>query len=93
MTTAKNYGTVTFEGKTYTLTNDAYLSNRVFPGGWNDATDGEEYTSEWEAPAMDNDGNEFLVVWQFSATKGEEPEDDSDWPWGDDGYISRVVEI
>lgn len=92
MATTTTYGTVIFEGKAYTLTNDAYLTNRVFPGCWNDVSDGEEYASEWESPAVDGGGNEYLVRWQFSATKGEEPEDDN-WPWGDDDYVTEVVAL
>lgn len=87
---ARKFGTVTHEGTAYTLAEVATLSNRPFAGWWGDAEDGDEYTSEWVARAIDDAGDEYQVYWQFDAIKGEEPEDDGNWPW-DDEHIARVV--
>lgn len=83
--------TITFEGKTYTLQGDADYTNRVFTGWWGDASEGESYTTEFDAPAIDADGNRYEVVWQFQVVKGEEPEDLSNLDWGDVALV-RFVE-
>ena len=74
-------GGIEFEGKSYALVNQAELSNRVFHGWWGDASDGEQYTTEWSAPVMGEDGFDYIVVWQFDETKGAEPEDTSCYDW------------
>lgn len=79
----KGFGVVYFAGKEYILLRDATLSNRVFSGWFGDAADGEEYISEWTAPAVDRDGNEYTVSWHFNVVKGEEPEDGSYYDWYD----------
>lgn len=80
---AEKFSKVEFRGKTYALSAQAELTNRVFPGWWGDAAEGEEYTQEWSAPAMDTDGNECVVRWQFEVVRGEETEDDSLHDWDD----------
>lgn len=77
---AKN-GTVDFEGKTYALKYQAELSNNVFPGWWGDVAEGEEYIVDFEAPAIDEDGNTYIVNWQFTDIKGEETDDCGSYPW------------
>lgn len=80
---AKN-GKVEFESKCYALICQSELSDRVFSGWWGDVSEGEEYTSEWSAPAMGEDGNEYVVRWQFTEIKCAEREPaDLDW---DDVY-------
>ena len=86
---ARKFGIVTHDGTEYTLIKQAELSNRVFVGWWGDVEEGEEYTSEWSATAVDAEGNEFEVYWQFDAVKGDEPEDGGNWPW-DDAHIAFV---
>ena len=78
---ARQYGEVTHEGRSYALLGQADLTNRVFYGWEGDAADGDEYISEWSAPAIDQDGEEYVVRWRFDAIKGQEPEDGSSWPW------------
>jgi len=85
---SNKYGRVVFEGATYTLTQAADFSNRVFTGWWGDAQEGEEYTVEFSCPAIDDDGNPVAVYWQFDATKGEEPALDG-YPF-DDQHITQV---
>ena len=76
----RKFGTVTHDGKTYWLTSQAEYSNRVFNGWWGDASEGEQYWTEFDCEAVDDAGNTYRVVWQFSVTKGEEPEPDThDW--------------
>lgn len=50
-----NYGTVEFEGKTYTLTQDAYANNY--------GTDG---AVRYYAAAVGADGNRYMVEWETS---------------------------
>ena len=90
-TYADENGTVDFEGKTYALKRQAELTNRVFPGWFGDAAEGEEYTTEYGAPAIDEDGNEYWVTWQFNEVKGEESDDCGSYPWflGPDDVIPR----
>jgi len=85
---AKRFGTVVFEHVEYILTREADFSNRMFPGWYGDAEEGEEYTVEFSCDAI-ADGNEYQVYWQFSAVKGEEPEAD-EYPFDED-HISRVL--
>jgi hypothetical protein len=85
MSATTDYGTIAYEGMTLTLTEQAELSDRVFPGGWDDAEEGEEYFAEYSAPAVDGQGEKYTVYWRFRQIKGEEgPEDDL--PWDNDPY-------
>lgn len=84
-----NFGTVTHEGTTYTLTQEPDFSNRQFPGSWFDAQEGESYTAEFSAKAHDSANSEHWVYWQFETVKGEEPPLDG-YPWHD-RYISHVT--
>jgi hypothetical protein len=86
-----NYGKVNFNGKTYRLDNQAELTNRVFPGWWGDAEEGESYTAEWAADAADEQGQDCKVVWQWQEIKGEELEDAGNYPWDDD-QVDHIVE-
>lgn len=87
---AQDYGTITFQGRRYILQQDAVLSDRLFTGSWHDTSEpGDAYVAEWMAHATDDAGEDFTVYWQFPAVRGEEPEDDSNWPWGDE-HITRV---
>jgi len=63
--------------------------NRVFPGWWGDASEGEEYITEFDCPAIDAEGNKYRVIWRFDAIKGSEPEDNGGWLWED---VSEVRE-
>lgn len=85
-----NRGEVHHDGQLYDLVEDATPTNRAFPGGWGDASEGEFYTAEYGAAAVDQEGKPVKVVWQFDETKGREPEDESNYPW-DDEHISNVV--
>ena len=78
---AAQYGEISHQGQRYALTFQAQLTNRVFDGWFGGVSEGEEYISEWSAPAIGQDGEEYVVRWQFDAIKGEEPKDDGDWPW------------
>lgn len=71
---------------------DASLTNRVFHLWYGNAEEGEEYISEWQEIAKDNDGNEYRITWQFDVIKGYEPYDD-EWPWDDLDHIAIVQEI
>lgn len=77
---ARQFGTVAHEGNVYWLTQHPDYSNRPFGGWWGDAQEGESYTAEFEADAVDGAGDVYRVRWQFEVVKGEEPELDSlDW--------------
>lgn len=68
--------TVTFNGKTYTLTTDAQPSSRLLPHpkNYHEVEMGEEYDFEMTAKAVDENGDEYLVSWIFTEIKGEESE-------------------
>lgn len=54
------YGKIIFEGKEYILSEDAYLTHVSKPhenGAW---LEGDFY----QAKAIDNDGNEYIVLWK-----------------------------
>ena len=77
---AAQFGEVSSEGARFALSDCASLTNRVFPGWYGDAKEGEEYISEWAAPGIDPEGHEVVVHWQFYLVKGAEPEDSLlDW--------------
>lgn len=89
---ARRYGTIEVEVKglelTFWPTRQPELSNRLFTGWWGDAEEGEPYTTEWSCPAIDMDGNEYEITWQFDEIKGEEREPDT-YPWDVD-HITRI---
>ncbi len=81
---AAQNGEVEHDDKSYALICKAELSDRVFSGWWGDVSEGEEYTAEWSAPAIGEDGYEYVVRWRFAEVKCAEREPDSlDW---DDVY-------
>lgn len=55
---AKQYGSVEHAGKRYILTNDAEPTNRLLP-------DYQRGCFEMFAPAIDAEGNEYVVYWIF----------------------------
>jgi|WetSurMetagenome_2_1015567.scaffolds.fasta_scaffold876547_2 hypothetical protein len=83
----KQFGYVEFGGKKYILTDQASQSNRLFDGSWSNAEEGEIYTDEWKANALDEDENTFEVFWQWSMVKGQEPEDASNLPFDDENIV------
>ena len=90
-TSAKKFGTVSFEGCEYALTSDADHTSRLLPGGYtnfNDAEDGESYDFEMSASAIDKDGNEYTVYWLFEGIKGQ---DDYELDSYDYSVADRVV--
>lgn len=89
---AKEFGTVTFEGREYALTNQADHTSRLLPGGYtnfNDASDGEAYDFEMSAGAIDQEGNEYTVYWLFEGRKGEDDYELDSYDYND---VDRVVE-
>lgn len=87
----KKFGSVTHKGIEYILDGHAHLSNRVFDGGWQDAREGEAYTAEYKATAINKNTRENAeVYWQFAEVKGNEPEDESNYPF-DNRHIYRVL--
>jgi hypothetical protein len=87
-------------GSTYTLNDgrelhvvqQAELTNRVFPGWFGDAKEGEEYTAEYFLVAEDADGERYVIVYQFDEAKGEEDDPDT-LPWDEISRITEVVEM
>tara|TARA_R110000868_G_scaffold260457_2_gene518614 strand:- start:552 stop:836 length:285 start_codon:yes stop_codon:yes gene_type:complete len=80
-TAAKEFGEVELDGKKLALIEQAELTNRVFPNWFGDAEEGDTYIAEYGAPAIDNEGNTYLVIWQFDETKGQEQDDASNYNW------------
>jgi len=88
---AKEFGTVTFDGREYALTDQADFTSRLLPGGYinyNDASDGDEYDFEMSASAIDKDGNEYMVYWMFTNIKGEDAAELDSFDYDD---VDRVV--
>lgn len=67
-------------------TTDCFQTNRVFPGWFGDAGDGEQYLSEWACDVESDDGDRYKITWQFPVVKGEEPAVD-ELPWGDVSFV------
>lgn len=91
MTNSK-FGTVTFEGKEYSLTSEAVTTGRSLNNGqnFNDKSDGETYEFEMSADAIDEYGNACRVCWIFEDIKGENGQDDlSNFDYD---KVDRVVE-
>lgn len=88
---SRKFGTVVFDGNEYTLTAQADYTNRVFPGWFGDAEEGDSYITEFSCPAVDAAGNIYEVTWQFNVTKGEEllPENHE---WSDVASVELVEE-
>lgn len=55
---------------------DVEFTNRVFPGWWGDAEEGEGYIAEYADTGYSPDGEKYIVEYQFDLVKGEEPEPD-----------------
>lgn len=83
------YDVIEWGGAKYAVTRQPELSNRVFPGWWGDAATGDGYTAEWSAPAIGQDGGDYLVVWQFDDVKGDDG-DASDYDWDDITDVKRA---
>jgi hypothetical protein len=66
------------------------LTNEEFPGWWGSVRDGEKYLSEWGAYAKDEDGEHYMIIWRFPVIKGQEPENDDEWPWDNQEFIHTV---
>lgn len=84
-----DYRTITYKNRTFTLLEQATLTNRVFDYWYGDAQYGEAYISEWAALAEDEHGISCRVYFHFDAIKGQEWEDDSNWAW-DEEHVYRV---
>lgn len=75
-----SYGSVSFNGTTFNLTDQADFTGRQLDGrftNYNEASEGEAYDVEFSASAKDDDGNDATVYWMFEFVKGDEPELDS----------------
>ena len=73
---ARRFETYDFEGKKYTAKEEMQQTNRVFPGWYGDAEEGDSYTDEWSADGYDEDGNEVCIIMRFEQVRGEELEPD-----------------
>ncbi len=75
---------LTINGKTVTLTQEAYPAGGSFPVG-QEAT----YNGHWyEAAAEDNDGNEYIVRWTDVDWSAEDESDACDWD--NPNYIQAI---
>lgn len=85
---SKHFGEVEFEGVRYALTEQAEPTSRTFPGGWHDASEGDEYMLEYGSHAINEAGDDFFVTWMFPETKGSETDDASNYDWS---KVKRVT--
>jgi len=58
-----------------TLEDQPELTSRLFDGGYQDATEGNEYQQEWSQDATHGE-DKYKIVWQFEQVKGLENEAD-----------------
>ena len=88
----ENYGAITHESKTITLTEQAYNTSRVlneYPQDKQYNGDGDSYMVEYEAHGTDENGQAVIVRWHFEVARegcqveGAYPyetlEEDYDW--------------
>lgn len=73
--------TIKHNGRTYTAKDQAELTNRVFPGWFGDAAEGDEYTAEWAVSATDDAGRSVRIVWRWTDVRGQELEDAGNYDW------------
>ena len=67
-------------------------TNASFTPSFASVDDGDDYVDQWSANAVDKDGRRYVVVWEFTQTKGAEcPDSDLDF-WGD-GTIALVTPV
>jgi hypothetical protein len=74
------FAAVEFEGKEYILDGEADHTNRLIDNRQDNfvqVNEGEEFCFEMSAPAHDAEGNEYMIYWIFTDTKGSERELDS----------------
>nr|DAG15724.1 MAG TPA: hypothetical protein [Caudoviricetes sp.] len=84
----KRFGGYVYEGKVYCATRQMELSNRYFPGCYQDAEDGMEYLEEWSAPGYDTKGEKVELFMRFRQVKGQEVEPENlNWS----KYLSHVI--
>lgn len=76
------YGTIEYEGTTYTLETMADYTSSAFPGSYNEADEGDEYTAEIGAFGRDASGDRYQIVWRYNVIKGSEPALD-EYDYGD----------
>lgn len=70
--------TIQYCGKYYAMTQEAYPSDDSNEQGGN----------YYRCAAIDEDGDEVTVVWEFYDL--EEGEDEGDYPWDDEDYIDHI---
>jgi hypothetical protein len=82
---------IVVDNKTYVLDDQAVMSNRLFESSWQPGMDdGTPYVAEYHITAHDYDGHNYLIYWQFDAIQGQEPTDESDYPW-DINHITKII--
>lgn len=80
------------DGKKYKIEENeqAYQTSRTFTGSWHGAAKGEEYEDEWELNAIDEDGEDCKLVYHFTVTKGNEPEEADNLDWDNHNNIVDI---
>lgn len=85
-----DYGTITHNGNTITLTNQAYLTNRVLTEYADDLQyngSGDSYMTEWAAAGIDEAGQSVRVYWHFEVAREDKTVvGDYDYNTEADGY-------
>ena len=75
-----DFGVVEYQGKKYYLTSDATPTGRISNQFtcYHEVEDGEEYTFEMSASAVDESENDYTVYWLFQDVKGEDGKNNFD---------------
>lgn len=85
------FGSYTFEGKTYYARNNMSRTDRDFPQSWNHVGEDSKYIDEFCAEGYAEDGTKVLITMQFEADRDNEVED-YNYNWDQDAEKVDVVE-
>ena len=75
-----------------TVVSEINRTNAPFAESFASVDEGDDYVDQWSANAKDSNGNQYVVVWEFTQTKGDECHDSDLDFWGD-GTIALVTPV
>ena len=97
---AHKYGRITFEGKEYAVTDEAYEDDVIGFYNYGNRTnrldeieEGEEYSLVMVGDAIDKKGNEYRVTWHFKQIRGEEVTSLELLDWEDNSNVYQVEAV
>jgi len=88
----KEFGAVNFDGETYTLAEQAYMTGRVLTEYAEDGRYTDYDIIEYQAAAYRADGTPCFVRWHHAIAKPEYMQDGSELPWRSTIYTYEAEE-